>query len=216
MTRSRCEAGFYVVGIVALVVVLATSGPASAADAKQRVDEDQPEQTQPSAAINAEAASGKSDSPETVRVFTNKDLDRMFGGEPQETADSTADTPQQSAETAQAAPEPRKSTEPMVDPLLQMKQREAARAQRDQRVAQAEAELETARAKLKNLEVQLLASRNPFSARPQLSDEEKAIRATSGETAAERNKRTQLAVDQAREEVAAAEESLAKAKAGGS
>jgi hypothetical protein len=213
MTRRRCEAAFFVVGFVAFVAVLATSGPVSAADASQQVDKEQPEQAQPASASNVTAVPGKPDSPGTVRVFTNKDLERMFGDESQETSESSADTP--SAETAQAAPEPRKSTQPTVDPLAQMKQEQAARAQRQQLVAQAEADLEAARAKLENLEVQLLASRNPFSARPQLSDEEKELRATSGETAAERNKRTQLLVDQAREEVAAAEKTLAEAKAGG-
>jgi hypothetical protein len=213
MTRRRCEAAFFVVGFVAFVAVLATSGPVSAADASQQVDKEQPEQAQPASASNVTAVPGKPDSPGTVRVFTNKDLERMFGDESQETSESSADTP--SAETAQAAPEPRKSTQPTVDPLAQMKQEQAARAQRQQLVAQAEADLEAARAKLENLEVQLLASRNPFSARPQLSDEEKELRATSGETAAERNKRTQLLVDQAREEVAAAEKALAEAKAGG-
>lgn len=213
MTRPRCEAAGYVFGIVALVAVLAGSGPASAADARQQVAKDQSEQAQPAAASNVAATPTKSDSPETVKVFTNKDLERMFGGESEETAESSADTP--TAETARAAPEPGKPTQPQIDPLAQMKQEQAARAQRQQLVVQAEADLEAARAKLENLEVQLLASRNPFSARPQLSDEEKEIRATSGETAAERNKRTQHLVDQAREEVAAAEKALAEAKAGG-
>jgi hypothetical protein len=93
-----------------------------------------------------------------------------------------------------------------------MEQEKKARAAKGERVAEAESKLAAAREKLKNLETQLLATRNPFSARPQLSEEEREQRMTSGETAAERNKRTQELVDEARAKVAEAEAELARAR----
>ena len=183
-----------VVGIVALVAIVAVVGASLAADGK----------------------SGTADDPAEVRVYTNKDLEQRFGEKTDSdaAAEPAAGASLPAAGTTEPPGESRKPTETAVDPLEQMKQRQAAEVQRRQLVAQAEAELAAAQAKLKNLEAQLLATRNPFSARPKLSDEEKQIRATSGESAAERNERTRLLVDQTREEIAAAEEALTQAKTG--
>jgi hypothetical protein len=170
------------------------------------------------ASFAAEAQTAETDEPAGVKVYTNKDLDRMFGEkpDPDAAAEPAADTTPPAAGATKPPGESRKPNEFAVDPLEQMKQRQAAEVQRRQIVAQAEADLAAAQAKLKNLEVQLLATRNPFSARPKLSDEEKEIRTTSGESAEKRNERTQGLVDEAREEVATAEEALNKAKYSGS
>ena len=64
------------------------------------------------------------------------------------------------------------------------------------------------------LEKQLTATRNPYAARAELSEEEKAIRRDSNEGAHERMLRTELLVKRARAEVAEAEKALAAARKG--
>lgn len=92
--------------------------------------------------------------------------------------------------------------------------RQARRQERQARIAEAEAEVVEARAKLSNLEIQLLATRNPFSRRPVLSEKEIEYRATSGETALERFERTKLLVEDARAELSSAERALARVERG--
>lgn len=134
-----------------------------------------------------------------TKVYTNSDLARLFGIAVEEDREEPA------AETAPATPE--------TDPLIWLQQRQASRQGHLEAVADAEATLMAARKKLAELESQLLATRNPFSARPVLSDEEKKIRRQGGETAAERNERTQDLVQEAREAVSAAEADLARKRA---
>jgi hypothetical protein len=134
-------------------------------------------------------------------VITNDVLERLVGPAPDATAGEAA-----------TEPPPEQSAAP--DPLKVMQNEMAMEGQRRRMISEAEREVEAAKTKLANLEVQLLAARNPFSKRPQLSDEEKERRRTSGETAAERYERTQRLVDEARAEVAAAEEKLAQLRSG--
>ena len=138
----------------------------------------------------------------TAKVYTNDDLSRRYGAS--EAPEAPAATPEGSRApgTPQNAP----------DPLALMEQEKKAQAAREDEVAQAESALAAAQAKLANLEKQLLATRNPFSARPQLSEEEQKSRATSEETAAERNARTQKLVEEAKVEVAEAEAHLSRAR----
>lgn len=137
-----------------------------------------------------------------AKVYTNDDLTRMYGDS--EEAETTTAAPEGSS-TGETAPE-------LPDPLTQMEQEKTAQASREAEIAAAESALAAAQAKLQNLEKQLLATRNPFSARPALSEEEQEYRETSGETAAERNERTQKLVDEAKQEVADAEAALARAR----
>jgi hypothetical protein len=138
----------------------------------------------------------------TTQVFTNEDLTRMFGPAEESEPEPSGSGAQATADTPENAP----------DPLALMEQEQKDQASREQTIAEAEAKLAAAQEKLKNLEVQLLATRNPFSARPELSEEEQEQRATSGETAAERNARTQKLVEEAKAEVAEAEVELRRAR----
>ena len=141
-------------------------------------------------------------------VITNDLLERIVG---------PLDQPAPGGNDAPAGVPPGSPAPPppaAADPLSAMADERAAAASRDRRLEQAEKDLQAARAKLANLETQLLATRNPFAKRPELSDEEKEYRRVSGETAVERAERTQKLVDAAREEVRAAEELVSDLRSG--
>jgi len=91
---------------------------------------------------------------------------------------------------------------------------QARRQERQARIDEAQVEVDEAQSRLDNLEVQLLATRNPFSRRPRLSEEEIEYRATSGETALERFERTGLLVEEARAELIEAKHELDRARRG--
>jgi len=137
-------------------------------------------------------------------VITNESLGRLGDDEPFATETTLTDSSEISEQPPAVSAE---------DPLDRLLQYEAAAAERKQRIAEAQRDLDAAQAKLANLEVQLMATRNPFSRRPKLSEEEIEHRLTSGETALERFERTQLLVEEARGEVLVAGESLARARA---
>jgi hypothetical protein len=141
--------------------------------------------------------------------YTNEDLSRMFGASADESKPGGAE-PRASGSGSGTGSD---SGIALPDPLTAMQEEKDASAAREQRIAEAESALAAAEAKLKSLEVQLLATRNPFSARPQLSEEEQAERVMSDETAAQRNARTQKMVDDARLEVTAAQAALSQARA---
>lgn len=139
---------------------------------------------------------------EEGQVITNEMLEKIFGPSDES---ATAD-PAPGATSADGKPAP--------DPLQVMREGQMRQGERQRLTAEAERELESAKTKLANLEVQLLAARNPYAKRPDLSAEEKKQRADSGETAAQRFERTQKMADEARAEVKAAEEKLARIRSG--
>jgi len=138
-----------------------------------------------------------------AKVYTNDDLTRKYGASDEPEATTTAPAGSTAPRVPQNAP----------DPLALMEQQQKSQTDRDANIAAAESALAMAQQKLKSLEVQLLAASNPFSARPKLSEEEQEARVTSGEGAAERQKRTQKMVEDARAEVADAEANLSRARA---
>ncbi len=189
-----------------LFVTLALAAPAMAEGDKQEPrPAKEPEKSEAKAAPQkAEAqkkvsvfqqASRKKKS-EDVYVFTNEDLAARARPEDEPT------------EEERYAPPPPDLRPKLPDPIEYVEGQEERVVETRQMTASAQAELAAAQARLAALEKQLLATVNPFSARPQLSEEEKEIRADSGETAAQRNERTKVLVDEARQEVAAAEAKL--------
>lgn len=100
-----------------------------------------------------------------------------------------------------------------MDPLTWLQQRQSAQREHRAALSEAQAAVKAAAEHLANLERQLLAARNPFSARPRLSDEEKTTRRDGGETAAQRYERTKELVEKARVEIRAAEAELARLRA---
>ena len=173
-------------GWIAACLVLGT--PALAEEAKDAEEKQEPKRSVFMAAVAEKRDRG-------VKVWTNEDLERLGRGAYATTGDSDGNMA-----SAQS--------------LRWLQQQEREKASRSVRIAEAQAELDAAEAKLANLEKQLLATVNPFSARPQLSDEEKELRRTSGETALERRERTKQLADEARAEVQAARTKLDQARRG--
>jgi hypothetical protein len=142
-----------------------------------------------------------------VRVYTNADLEKMFGivaAEDREPGAVAADAADDVASTKPA------QAKPTEDPLVWLKKRQEAAAARSVALAEAEKEVTDARARLAEIEKQKMAVRNPYAARPKLSEEEQQRRREAGETAGERFERTEALVRAAREEVRAAEAKLAQ------
>lgn len=148
-------------------------------------------------------ASGNRAAKDDVKVYTNEDLKKRFGIAEEEDREAAAkpDVKERGAGETVAQTN---------DPLAWLQQRRAA--QQEQRLAldQAQKAIVAARERLANLKKQLLAARNPFAARPQLSKEEKQTRSEARETASERYQRTEKLVADAHEAVRAAEAELAR------
>ncbi len=172
--------------------------------------------TLPTAPILAETtspytrvATGRAPQKDAGKVYTNADLEKLVDSVGEE------DREPPPAGTAGAPAEGSKKPDPKsdTDPLTWLQQRQSAQREHRKAVSEAQAAVNAARERLVNLERQLLAARNPFSARPQLSEEEKATRREGGETAAERHERTKELVENARTEIRAAEAELARLRA---
>ncbi len=145
---------------------------------------------------------------EEVKVYTNADLEKMFDIVVDEDREQPAAKPPATSKGPEKA-EPKKAP----DPLTWLRQRQDAQREHHKAVAEAEAAVTAGKQQVANLERQLLATRNPFSARPELSDEEKAKRQEGGEGASNRYERTEELVEKAREAVRAAESELARLRA---
>jgi hypothetical protein len=158
-------------------------------------------------------ATGKAPKKDGERVYTNADLEKMFGVivelSREEAANETETAPVDSEASAEEAAKPAKGS----DSLKWLRQRQEAQRAHSVALAEAEAALNAARENLSKVERQQLAARNPFSARPDLSEEEKERRREGGETAAQRFERTTQLLEQAREQVRAAEAVLARLRA---
>jgi hypothetical protein len=182
--------------------------------------------TEKATSVYMKAARGRTvDQAPGVTVYTNATLSKLYGTLPEKpipvgqsyTTKDLVDRygePLAAADGAQPDPGSDSGTAEAYDPLQALQDEQTQRASREQRIQTAEAELALAQQKVDDLKVQLLATRNPFSARPKLSDEEKAERLEAGETASERNERTQALYEEAEAELKAAQERLAQAKAG--
>jgi hypothetical protein len=213
--------------VLAVALGLTLFGPVSLAEEEAEQETAQAEETQPAAESEVEATPAPELRVEQGRILTNRGgaaqsatpkekvqideglvitnavLDRLFGPSPEAPTAPVAEEPVDQAPSSRPA-----------DALKVLRDEQATAVQRERMIAEAQAELDAAKAKLANLEVELLATRNPFSKRPELSEEEKEYRRSSGETAAERNERIQKLVDEARVEVQAAEENLAQFRSG--
>lgn len=142
---------------------------------------------------------------EPARVYTNEDLERMFGGtsEPQE-SESISET-----ETAQPAQPAQQGN---VDPLRALEAEKRAAAAQQVRIATAEKELVKAEETLKEMEKRLLALKNPYLPRPVVSPEEKE--AWKGLDNVERVKRTKEQLEGVRQELERAKNRLEELRLG--
>ena len=156
----------------------------------------------------ARVTSEKTTQKDAVKIYTNADLEKMFNIVAEEDREQPAGKPPTVAKGSETT-EPKKAP----DPLTWLRQRQDAQRKHAKAVSDAQAALTAATQQVANLERQLLAARNPFSARPALSDDEKAKRQEGGESAGKRYERTQELVEKAREAVRAAESELARLRA---
>jgi len=185
------------VGLAVLILVVATT-PASAQE-KPRGPYDR-------------VAPGKPPAKES-KVYTNADLARLLESVEDADREKPADAVPGAEKAAEGKTAPGQADAP-VDPLIWLQQRQLAEREHREAVTVAEAALAAARQRLADLQKQWMATRNPFAARPTLSDEEKAERSKSSETAAERHERTEQLVKEASAAVSAAEAELARVRAG--
>ncbi len=154
-------------------------------------------------------ATGKAPQKDAGKVYTNADLEKLVDS----IAEEHGEQPPADVAGAAAEESEKPNSKSDTDPLTWLQQRQSAQREHRKAVSEAQAAVNAARERLVNLERQLLAARNPFSARPQLSEEEKATRQEGGETAAERHERTKELVENARTEIRAAEAELARLRA---
>ena len=184
------------------------AGEAESQDSDKQAKAAEPEATPPESVYIRATTRGREAKDSNVKVFTNEDLE----------GEIEVDKKVEGAYTLTGTPAPPRTAPSLaelrdrVDPLKELEAEQAAADSRRERISTAERELDAARKKLANLEVQQRATRNPFSKRPQLSDEEKEIRATSGENAAQRAERTDEMVTEAKADVATAEKRLSAAR----
>lgn len=157
---------------------------------------------------------------EEVKVYTNAELEKMFGDESaNETvpptklpgAPPTAAEPDDSAKPAEPAKPPKTATPPAEnkpsDSLAMMQQQQALREEQQRTIAEAEKAVADARARIKELEERIMALKNPYRARPVIPEEEKADWDSMGTRQRLEDSEEKLRL--AREELAKAEKELA-------
>jgi hypothetical protein len=186
---------------VAIAVAVLLQGVASAEETKKESEASKSTKTTEKKVAKTPATAQKADPP-GAKVYTNADLDRLFGSK-----DDDEGTPAPAA--APAAPQEAAGTS---DVLRALDEERAKAAERQKKVAEAEAKVAEAEARVQSLEKRAREISNPLLPRPQLTPEEQA--AWSGLGNEERLKRNQEALEAARKEVADAKAALARARAG--
>jgi hypothetical protein len=149
-----------------------------------------------------------------AKVYTNDDLNKLFGEA--EAGEQTAlpleeymgEEQEPVMEIKVVEPEPAKESVP--DPVNLMEQQQAQVEERSRLAAEAEQAVADARARVTQLEKRLLALRNPFSARPEIPEDEKSEWDSMGTS--ERVTKSEEELQQAREDLTAAEKALAEVR----
>jgi hypothetical protein len=196
---------------VALVATLTPAGFAQDKSEKAEAKADtQRDATKPPAS-GGKAAESKAGE-EEVLVFTNEDLKRLFGEEEPGTPPAE---PGQAPAAGRSDPPPLRPGEPAAqpptDPLTWMADRKARAEERQKRIAEAEKAVADGEARVSELEKRMLAVKNPYLARPEISDEEKE--GWDEMDAVERVKRTEDDLAQARKDLVQARQELRQLRA---
>ena len=110
---------------------------------------------------NRAPTGGDEKAEEAVKLYTNEDLERMFG--PPLSTDPAASKEEKAAG---------ERSEIETDALTRLFEEQASRKARDMEIAQAEREIAGAGAEIGRLEQLRLRSRNPFLPRPELTPEQ--------------------------------------------
>jgi hypothetical protein len=151
----------------------------------------------------------ESDGREEVKVYTNEDLQRLFGDEELEESElpPEEEPAEQQPAPAVAVEQESPDTGPS-DPLSLLQQQQAQDQERSRSRAEAEQAVATAQSRVTELEQRILALRNPFMARPEIPEDEKSEWDSMG--TADRLKKTEEQLSRAREELAEAQKELQK------
>jgi hypothetical protein len=188
--------------------------PAAAAEEekKEAKEEQKAEEQADPAGAGADAHADPEQESSETRVFTNEDLERLFGGgeldeEPARPSGEGSPAAGEAAVQRPAGPATGGGAQ-AADPLQWMQQRETSEAERRQQIADAEAAVAAARQKVADLEKRLLAVKNPFLARPEIPDDEKSD--WDGMSGPERASATEEQLGNARDELQKAEQELAR------
>lgn len=206
--------------VAAPSVLRADDSEDKAPPAKQERAKESPAKPQPTGGKRIEPHTAPAKSPfmaaaranqkpaESALVFDNDDLEARYG--PVEEAPASPVQAEANNAEGKDAAKGKDAAEgkEAADPLKSMEEEQAAAKEQRERVAAAQKNLSAARQEVTRLEKQMLAIKNPFSARPDLSDEEKEARAKSAESAPELLARTQKQLDEARQKLAEAEKEL--------
>ena len=199
MSARRSPAAFALalLAMVALVV----SGPVCIAGDPET---DQDRKASEAAGSEAKPDAGKKE-PEAGKVYTNADLERLFGAAPAPKAEEGK--PDDAEAAAGAAPKP-------PDALRTMQDAQARGKTRQLQAAQVENDVAAKRAEVEMLEQRILRIRNPLLPRPEVDLTPEEREEWKGLTAPQRVDLTQKQLDQARKELAEAEARLEKLKSG--
>jgi hypothetical protein len=195
MSARQSSAAFSVV-VVAIIAVLL---PAPAVLAADPPSGEETKQDGSAAKENEDAGrEGEPESEEPVPVYTNADLERLFG--PPEPAPAGG-APGDAEAAPQAAAKPADALEALQHQQASQKTRERQAAEVEKIVAQKEQEVQ-------KLEQRILRIKNPLLPRPEADMTPQEKEQWEGLSATERVEMTQKQLDQAKKELADAEAQL--------
>jgi hypothetical protein len=197
MSARRSPAAFALALLA--IVALTVSGPVCIAG-----DPETDEDRKASEAAGSEAKpDAEKKEPEPGKVYTNADLERLFGAAPAPKAE----------EGKSGAAETTAGATPKVPDALDTLQDEQARGKtRQLQAAEVEKDVAAKRAEVEMLEQRILRIRNPLLPRPEVDLTPGEREEWTGLTAPQRVDLTQKQLDQARKELAEAEARLEKLK----
>ena len=194
MSARRSPAAFALV-LLAIVGLVVSGQVCIAGDPE--TDED------PKAADSEAKPDAEKKEPEEGKVYTNADLERMFGAAPAPKA--VEGKPGAGEAAAGAAPK-------LPDALDTMQDAQARGKTRQLQAAEVEKEVAAKRADVEMLEQRILRIRNPLLPRPEADLTPEEREEWKGLTSPQRVDLTQKQLDQARKELAEAEARLKKLK----
>lgn len=201
-------------GVMSLSLLTA---PLLARAAEEKAGDKKPAQAADKSAEKKAAATPRKPPASEVKVYTNADLERLFGGAgPAEPAEPEAgETTAEPSPAGSAAPSPEgakpgEAAAGPQDPAAWLAARQAKEKERQQQIDEAQSKVDGLRARIAELEKRALAVRNPFLPRPEVSDDDR--KDWDAASATERASMTDAQLAEARKELEAAERELTAAR----
>lgn len=144
----------------------------------------------------------RTDKGKEVQVFTNADLDRLFGAPPPPSAAEPDQTKATGSDASAQAPA-------AEDPLKWMADQKAKESEREAQIASAEKKVAEAQDKIASLEQRIRSIRNPLLPPPKPPEDAQAREDWDASNAKGRLEESQSELDRARDELRAAQDELA-------